>query len=291
MTLYSDCYNSPHDDEAGSGQDDGGCSSKGHFSLEEVTDLKRNGNDLVRPCDIKGILHSHSRYTDGAHPLTSMVATAQEIGLEYLGVSDHFRSEAHRQGLDMADFKVQRQEIDILREKFEGFDILQGVELDANPDGTLPLDDGTLLMFDYVIVSFPEFPDKGGYDRDQLTEQAVRVASHPLVTILGRPVGDCILRCTEEHLDMDRLLEAAAGGRTALELNANPSTVEIDWGCCRRAQDMGVYLTISPNAHRAARLVDYRHGAELAHEAGIRCCTLLNTMTSQQLRDYLQPDS
>ena len=290
--MNSDDQNSvPDKNDDASTKDEVACSGKGHFSLEEVTDLKRNGNDLVRPCDIKGILHSHSRYTDGAHPLTNMVATAQEIGLEYLGVSDHCRSEAHTRGLDLADFKVQRQEIDILREKFPGFDILQGVELDANPDGTLPLDDGTLLMFDYVIVSFPEFPDSGGYDRERLTEQAVRVAGHPLVTILGRPVGDCILRCTEEHLDMDRLLEAASAGRTALELNANPSTLDIDWKCCRRAQDMGVYLTISPNAHRAARLVDYRHGAELAHDAGIRCNTLLNTLTSSQLRDYLHPGS
>jgi DNA polymerase (family 10) len=285
--LYSDAFNSTPDDDAASAKEDTGCSAKGHFSLEEVTDLEHNGSDLVRPCDIKGILHSHSRYTDGAHPLANMVATAQEIGLEYLGVSDHFRSEAHTKGLDLSDFRVQRQEIDILREKFDGFDILQGVELDANPDGSLPLDDGTLLMFDYVIVSFPE---NDGYDRAQLTEQAVRVARHPLVTILGRPVGDCILRCTEEHLEMDRVLQAAAEGNTALELNANPSSVEIDWDCCRRAQEMGVYLTISPNAHRAARLVDYRHGAELAHEAGIRCSTLLNTMSSAQLRDYLNPN-
>ena len=260
--------------------------TKGHFSLDEVTDLNNNtGNDLVRPCDIKGILHSHSRYTDGVHPLASMVDTAQEIGLEYLGISDHFKSDNHQEGLDLSAAKVQRSEIELLLDKFPGFDILQGVELDANPDGNLPLDDGTLMLFDYVIVSFPK---NDGYDRDKLTEQVVQVAAHPLVTILGRPVGDCILRCKDENLDMERVLQAAAEGQTAVEVNANPTSLDIDWECCHQAQKMGVYMAISPNAHRAARLVDYRHGAELAHEAGLRCSSILNTLSNEELRGYLK---
>lgn len=286
--MYSDSLAGPPSDDSGPGREEA-AAAKGRFSLEEVTDLGHTTrDDLVRPCDIRGILHSHSRYTDGVHPLASMVDTAQEIGLEYLGISDHFRSSVHREGLDLSTAKVQRREIEILLDKFSGFDILQGVEVDANPDGSLPLDDSTLLLFDYVIVSFPE---NGGYERERLTEQVVRVASHPLVTILGRPVGDCILRCRGENLDMDRVLRAATEGRTAVEVNANPTTMEIDWECCRQAQEMGVYMVISPDAHRAARLVDYRHGAELAHDAGLRCGSILNTLDSAELRRYLGRDS
>jgi len=253
--------------------------------LNEVNELNSNlGDHLVRPCDIKGILHSHSRYTDGVHPLASMINTAQEIGLEYLGISDHFLSENHREGLDLSAAKVQREEINILLDKYEDFDILQGVELDARADGSLPLDDETLSVFDYVIVSFPE---NGGYRKEVLTEQVIQVASHPLVTILGKPMGDCILGCQDKYLEMQRVLEAAAKGNTVVEINANPNTVDIDWKCCRMAQEMGVILTISPNAHRAARLVDYRHGAERAHEAGIRCSSILNTRSSSELRSYL----
>jgi DNA polymerase (family 10) len=243
-----------------------------------------NSEKLVRPCDIKGILHSHSRYADGMHPLVSMVDTAQEIGLEYLGISDHFKSEVHQDGLDLSAVRVQRREIDILQEKFTGFDILQGVELDANPDGTLPLDDDTLRLFDYVIVSFPE---NDGYDRATLTKQVIKVASNPLVTILGRPVGDCILHCRGDHLEMDEVLAAAAEGHTAVEVNANPSSMELDWKCCLKAQELGVYMCISPDAHRAARLVDYRHGAELAHDAGLLCTSIINTLSSKELRQYL----
>lgn len=287
--MYSDCFNESNqreDDLAGSssGSVSEDC-SRGQFTLDEVSNLNaKTGNDLVRPCDIKGILHSHSRYCDGAHPLISMVETAREIGLDYLGISDHFKTYAHQDGLDISGVKVQRQEVDLLLKKYPNFGILQGVELDANPDGTLPLDDATLMFFDYVIVSFPKI--KGGYDPVTFTDQVVKVATHPLVTILGRPVGDSILNKERKCLDMQRVLEAAAEGKTAVEVNANPDADHIDWEFCRMAQELGVYMSISPDAHRAARLVDYRHGAEQAHDAGISCASILNTMKLSELKIY-----
>lgn len=257
----------------------------GHFTLEEVTALDKPSRfDLVRPCDIRGILHSHSRYCDGAHTLQSMVETAREIGLEYLGISDHFRSDAHRDGLDVAAVRDQRREIEDLRADLDGFDVLQGIELDANPDGTLPLDDQTLALFDYVIVSFPE---NGGYEKTGLTERVVAVARHPRVTILGKPVGDFMLRSSNGLLDMEAVIAAAAAGGTAVEINANPQCPELDWSWCRRAQELGVAMAISPDAHRAARLVDYRHGAQLAQNGGICCASILNTLSAPELRRYL----
>jgi DNA polymerase (family 10) len=271
--LYSDFHEGPLVDP------------KGKFTLEEITDLGRpNGNELVRPCDIKGILHSHSRWTDGAHSLESMVSIAREIGLEYLGVSDHFLSANHQEGLDLAAAKVQRAEVQRLLEKFPDFDILQGIEVDVNTDGTLPVDDATLDYFDFVIAAFPE---NGGEEPDQIFEMVVRAARHPKVTILGKPVGDFMLRGCNGSAEMDRVLQAAAAGRTAVEISANPSCRELDWTCCHKAQELGVYMAISPNAHRAARLVDFRHGAELAQAAGVTCGNILNTLNSVQLRRYL----
>ena len=257
----------------------------GRFTLEELTDLDRPSRfDLVRPCDIRGILHSHSRYGDGAHSLVSMVETAREIGLEYLGVSDHYRSEAHRDGLDADQVRAQRREIDELRERFDDFEVLQGVELDADGDGLLPIDEGTLALFDYVIVSFP------GADgaAEGLTERIVRVAGHPRVRILGKPVGDLMLGANGVRIDMEAVIASAAAGGAAVEINANPQSLELDWSWCRRAQELGVAMAISPDAHRAARLVDYRHGAQLAQAGGICCASILNTLSAAQLRRYLE---
>jgi DNA polymerase (family 10) len=212
-----------------------------------------------------------------------MVTTAREIGLEYLGISDHFLTENHLEGLDLTAAKVQRAELDRLRDKFPDFDVLQGIEVDVNPDGTLPVDDKTLDHFDFVIAAFPE---NGGYDQEQLQKQVIRAAKHPKVTILGNPVGDFMLNGCNGSADMEKVLTAAAEGGTAVEISANPSCKELDWTCCHLAREMGVYMAISPDAHRAARLVDYRHGAELAQAAGITCAHILNTMTSDQLRRH-----
>ncbi len=243
-----------------------------------------NCGELVRPCDIKGILHSHSRWTDGAHSLDSMVSIAREIGLEYLGISDHFLSENHQEGLDLAAAIVQREEVDRLNEKYSEFDLLQGIEVDVNPDGTLPVDNDTLDHFDFVIAAFPE---NGGFSREQLLERAVVAAGHPKVTILGTPVGDFMLHGCNGSEDMEKVLAAAVEGGTAVEISANPSGKELDWTCCHMASDLGVLMAISPNAHRAARLVDVRHGAEMAQAAGMTCGNILNTMSSDQLRHHL----
>jgi len=213
-----------------------------------------------------------------------MVEKAREIGLEYLGISDHFRSSAHQEGLDLDATRIQLAEIQRLREKHPDFDILQGIEVDAESDGALPLSDDLLAQFDYVIASFPE---NGGYDPDTFTDQVTRVARHPRVAILSHPLNDLLLRAQNGVLDMAVVLEAAAAGRTALEIASNPTCCELDWSHCLRAQELGVKMTISPNAHRAARLVDYRHGAEMAREAGIFCGSVLNTLSGQELRGYL----
>ncbi len=241
-------------------------------------------SELVLPCHIKGILHSHSNRTDGAHSLARMARIADEIGLEYLGISDHFHSKAHPCGLDQETFRAQREDVDLLRKTLSDVEIFHGVELDANLDGTLPLDPDTLALFDYVIVSFPETEN---LTLSQFTTLVEQVTTHPQVTILGRPIGDLILRPNNGLLDMDRVLAVAAASRTVIEVNANPTSPTLDWNYCLKAQEMGVKMAISPNAHRAARLVDYRHGAQLAHDAGLYCDSFLNTLNIEQLRSYL----
>ncbi|HPF70322.1 MAG TPA: PHP domain-containing protein [Candidatus Krumholzibacteria bacterium] len=292
-SVFHDGHRKPNDDGAQEGDEplaapaapECKAARTGHFTLEEVTALHRPSRfDLVRPCDIRGILHSHTRYCDGAHSLESMVETAREIGLEYLGISDHFRTEVHRDGLDVDEVRAQRLEIDALRPHLGEFELLQGVELDANADGTLPVDDATLALFDYVIVSFPTVPEPAPIS---LTERVCRVARMRRVSIIGKPVGECMLRTDCNGLDMDAVIAAAAAGGTALEINAHPQSPELDWAWCRRAQDKGVALAISPDAHRAARIVDYRHGAQLAQAAGICCASILNTLSAEQLRRYL----
>lgn len=240
--------------------------------------------DLVRPCDIRGLLHAHTRNVDGCHSMQRMVETAIALGLEYLGISDHFCSTAHPAGLDAEGEDIQREEIDSLRQQFPGFELLHGVELNADADGTLPLDDELLATFDYVLVSLAE---PNGSTISKYTNTALRVIENPWVSVVSKPLGSYMLRPSPLPLDMDTVLRAAAAGGTIVEFDANPCNLELCHDHCLRACDYGVKLVINTDAHRAARLGDFRQGVEIAREAGIPCHCLVNTFSAPNLRHQL----
>ena len=245
-----------------------------------MSDGQLQSPNLVRPCDIRGLLHAHSRYADGAHSLRRMAATAMELGLEYLGVSDHLRSERYPEGMDVDAVRAQYEEIDALRGELPRFTLLHGLEAYAGPDGAVDIPDGILERLDYLLVSLPD-PD--GHTRDSYTEAALRVIRHPAVDIIGKPVGCYMLSRPPVPLDMMRLLKAAAESGTVVELDANPACSDLDGTHCRLATELGVDLAINANAHRAARLVDFRQGVEIAREMGLDCARIVNTLTAEQL--------
>ena len=207
--------------------------------------------------------------------------------LEYLGVSDHLRSERHTEGLDAAGEAEQFQEIAGLRREFPDFDLLHGLEVDAAPDGSVELPPDVLERLDYVIVSLTE-PD--GHTKDSYTDAALKVIRHPSVDVVSRPVGAYMLTKPPVPLDMMRVLKAAAESRTVVELDANPACADLDGTHCRLAADLDVSLAINPNAHRAARLVDYRQGVEIAREMGLDCRQFVNTLTATALRERFKRD-
>ena len=241
--------------------------------------------ELLRPCDVRGLLHSHSGYADGAHSLRRMVEIACELGLEYLGISDHLRTDRHPDGLDLAGEAAQRAEIEDLRHELPGFDILHGLEVYAESDGELNLPAGIADHLDFLLVSLPD-PDK--HTKDSYTEAALRVIRHPEVDIVSRPLGCYMLMRPPVPLDMIRVLKSAAETGTVIELDANPACNDLDPTHCRLAIDLGVWLAINPNARRAARLVDYRQGVEIARAMGLDCRRVVNTLNADQLRQRLR---
>ncbi len=237
--------------------------------------------DLVRPCDIRGLLHAHTRYADGAHSLRRMVETAQALGLEYLGVSDHLRSELHPDGLDLAGEIAQQAEITALREEFPDFTLMHGMEVDAASDGSLDLPFGLRGNLDYLLAALPA---PNGHSKESYTEAALRLIQNPDVDMVSKPLGCYMVSRPPVPLDMMRVLKAAAETGTVLELDANPACAELDGTHCRLAAELQVPLAINPNAHRAARLVDYRIGVQIARDMGLVCEQIINTYPVEKLR-------
>lgn len=226
--------------------------------------MEGNLPKLVGAEDIRGILHVHTTYSDGRSTLKEMADEAIRLGYDYIGISDHSQSAYYANGLSPEDIKKQHEEIDELNQLYDGeIRILKGIESDILPDGDLDYPDEILDTFDFVIASV-----HSGFsmDRDTMTERLLAAMDNPYTTILGHPTGRLLLSREGYPLDMEAILEGAAKRGVAIEINANPHRLDLDWRWCRKAKELGVLLAICPDAHDIDGLSHISYGINIARK-------------------------
>ncbi|KEF35005.1 DNA polymerase [Deinococcus sp. RL] len=239
---------------------------------------------LVTVADIRGMLHTHSVWSDGAATLPEMVAAARARGGAgaYLGTGDHSRAASYANGLSLERLRAYVQEIRALQG--EGFPILAGAEVDILPDGSLDYPDEDLLTLDYVVASVHSHFT---LDPARQTERLVRAASHPLVTILGHPTGRLLLRRPGYALDLGAVLEACAVSGTAVEINANPYRLDLDWREVLRWRGR-LPFAVNTDAHVPGGLGDLRYGVAMARKAGLTPGQVVNTLSREEFLEFVR---
>lgn len=235
---------------------------------------------LIEFESIKGLIHCHSTYSDGKATLKAMAEAAQARGYEYLVICDHSQSAAYAGGLQPARVKQQQKEIDQLNASFKGFCILKGIESDIRADGRLDYDEAVLKSFDVIVASV-----HSGLEMDETTatERVVTAIEDPYTTILGHPTGRLLLRRKGFPLNWERVFEACAANRVALEINANCRRLDLDWRLVRRAKDKGCMFSIGPDAHSIEGIDDTRYGLGIARKGWLEADDLLNTLSRDAL--------
>jgi DNA polymerase (family 10) len=206
---------------------------------------------LVSREHIRGDLHMHTTYSDGADTLDTMVAQACLLGYEYVAITDHSERAAAARTLTRDDLARQRDEIARVRERYPQMAILHGVEVDIMADGSLDFPDDVLEPLDIVLASLH---DRARQDEKTLTRRAVQAIRHPLVTILTHPANQIVGRRAGYALDFEAVYAAAAETRTALEVDGAPAHLDLDGEHARAAVAAGVTLTIDSDCHRAPGL-------------------------------------
>jgi DNA polymerase (family 10) len=228
---------------------------------------------LVTVRDIKGVLHCHSQYSDGQATIAEMAAAAKARGWTYLGISDHSESAFYAGGLSRDSLAAQHEEIDRVNETLDGVRVLKGIEADILADGRVDYDETLLARFDYVIASVHS---RFGMDQRAMTERVLRALDCPHVTILGHPTGRLLLTREPYAIDMEAVLEKAAQRGVAVELNADPHRLDIDWTLCRRAKALGVSVEIGPDAHSTHSLDNIELGVGIARKGWLEPADVLN---------------
>jgi DNA polymerase (family X) len=229
---------------------------------------------LIRDRDIRGILHAHTDLSDGVNSLAEMATAVQHRGYEYFGVADHSQSAHYAGGLSVDEIAQQHAEIDRLNLLYDGkFRIFKGIEADILGDGSLDYPDHVLARFDFVIASVHS---RFRLDRQAQTERILRAVANPRTTILGHMTGRQLLRRPGYDLDIEKILAACATHGVAIEVNANPWRLDLDWRWHRRAIELGCWMSINPDAHSIAEIGLTHWGVEMARKGGVPKERVLN---------------
>jgi DNA polymerase (family 10) len=229
---------------------------------------------LVERGDLKGTFHTHSTWSDGTAGIREMAEKARSMGLEYMGLSDHSKAASYANGLDEARLARQLREVDKLNEGWKDFRILKGLECDILPSGDLDLTPAILSRLDFVIGSVHSRFDM---TEREMTDRVCKALSNKHLSFLGHPTGRLLLEREGYRIDLESILTTAREEGKIVELNANPNRLDLDWVHCRRARELGMMVSINPDAHSTQGLEDIEYGVATARRAWLQAKDILNT--------------
>ncbi|MDQ3697669.1 MAG: DNA polymerase/3'-5' exonuclease PolX [Gemmatimonadota bacterium] len=235
---------------------------------------------LISAGDIRGVLHCHSQYSDGKATIAEMAAAARARGWSYLGISDHSQSAFYAGGLARDRILAQHEEIDRVNETMDGIRVLKGIEADILADGRVDYEPELLARFDYVIASIHS---RFAMGEAAMTERVLRALDDPHLTILGHPTGRLLLTREPYPIDMDAVLAKAAETGAAVELNADPHRLDLDWRLCQTAKRLGVTIEIGPDAHSTHGLDNVELGVGIARKGWLEAGDVLNTRSADDV--------
>ncbi|HKY31291.1 MAG TPA: DNA polymerase/3'-5' exonuclease PolX [Candidatus Polarisedimenticolia bacterium] len=242
----------------------------GEIEAAEAGTLPR----LVEAGDLRGVLHVHSTWSDGRDSLEAMVKAATDRGAEFIGISDHSRTAVYAGGLGLEQVRAQKKEIEGLRRRHPGLTILHGTESDILRDGSLDYPAELLAELDFVIGSVHS---QLALPEAEQTARVIKAIENPYLTCVGHPTGRLLLQRDGFAIDLERVLQAAAAHRKLVEVNASPNRLDLDWRGCRRARELGVAVSINPDAHDAEELADVAYGVDTARRGWLAAGDVANT--------------
>ena len=247
---------------------------------------RHRSDELVTWDDLRGTLHNHSKWSDGKQTVADMGNYCRELGLTYFGIADHSKTASYAGGLDAERVRQQQVEIDGLNAGYStDFRIFKGIESDILGDGSLDYDDATLATFDYVVASVHQTLTMS---LEKAMSRLMRAIGNPYTTILGHPTGRLLLAREGYPIDHKVIIDACAEHNVVIEINASPYRLDLDWRWIDYAMQQGVLLSINPDAHNFAGLLDMHYGVAIGRKGGLTKKMTFNTLTLNEMTDYFQ---
>ncbi len=241
--------------------------------------------EVIQPGDIKGIIHSHSTWSDGIHTLEQMATAARDKGYDYLVISDHSQVAFYANGLSPERIVSQHLEIDALNERLAPFRIFKSIEADILHDGSLDYTPEVLASFDMVIASVHS---NLKMNEEKAMQRLLAAIANPYTTVLGHPTGRLLLSREGYPVDHRRIIDACVEYNVVIEINAHPRRLDLDWSWIPYALEQGAMLSINPDAHSIEGMDLVKYGVYAAQKGGLTKGRNLSSMGLEAFSAFIQ---
>jgi DNA polymerase (family 10) len=253
---------------------------------EEVALAKKGELEKLLPWHgVQGVFHNHTTRSDGVNTVEEMVRAAAKLGYKYIGISDHSQSAFYAQGLKIDALKEQEKEIRAVQEKHPEIQVFWGIESDILADGSLDYDPKVLGKFDFVVASVHS---RFNMDREAMTDRIIAAIRNPHTRFLGHATGRILLGRPGYELNMEKVIKAAAENDVAIEINANPARLDIDWRWGKELRKQKTLVSVNPDAHEIAGLEDTAYGIAVARKALLPSSQVVNSRTAAEVDRWLK---
>ena len=253
-------------------------------NIKSLSYTEKEFAETLQASDIKGLIHSHSKWSDGAETIETMAGACIALGLEYMLITDHSKSAFYAQGLFPEKIAAQQEEIDALNKKLHPFRIFKGIESDILNDGSLDYDDAVLHSFDLIIASVHsnlKMPEEKAMSR------LLTAIANPFTSILGHPTGRLLLSRKGYPLNFTEIIDSCGAHNVCIEINANPNRLDIDWEHIEYAKEKKVLLSVNPDAHSIAGINDIKYGVLVAQKGVLQKMENLSSFSLAQMEEFI----
>ena len=241
--------------------------------------------DLITAEDIRGMVHCHTKYSDGKHSVAEMVHAAELMGMKYITITDHSPTAFYAGGVKIDRLQRQWEEIDRVQEQTK-VKILKGTESDITQGGSLDYPDWILEQFDVIVASIHS---RYKMDEDKMTRRIVTAMRQPVFKIWGHALGRLIQKRPPFDCHVEEILDVIAESRAAVEINGDPYRLDMEPRWLREARKRKIKFVISVDAHSTSALNNLKFGVGIARRAWIRRGEVLNTLGVKAFQKAVRP--
>lgn len=222
--------------------------------------------------NFKGFFHFHTNYSDGRNTLSEMANALIKKDYDYLVVCDHSKSAFYANGLNEERIINQKKEINEVSKRLN-IKIFHGIESDILKDGELDYSDDFMTNFDFVVASIHS---RFQMPEDEMTKRIIKAVENPNTDVLGHPTGRLLLQREGYKLNINKVIDACAANKVAVEINAHPQRLDLDWRNIYYAREMGCLFSINPDAHSVEEIDLIKYGIMIARKGGILSGEVIN---------------